>query len=592
MMESVTRLRDWLSIKWLDGELRAELEDLLAAYGREGDGGPAAGEIEDRFYRDLEFGTAGMRGILGAGLNRMNTPNVMRATQGFAAHLNDAVRAAGETRPAKAAIAYDNRRNSELFAFEAACVFVANGIETYLFGRLSATPLLSYTVRELGCDGGVVVTASHNAKEYNGYKIYGNTGCQCLPDEAGKIAALIEGVDFSSGIKTVADTYTGSIAERRAAAAAAEPLLHIIPDDFEERFVDAVLEATPECGSIDMADLNVVYTPLHGAGNIPVRSALAKLGVGKVTVVPEQELPDPEFTTCPEPNPENAKALKLGLALCEKLAAEGEAPDILIATDPDSDRVAIAVHDGGDYRRINGNELGILLLDFVTRRNKEAGVFRDDEIVITTIVSSPLVSVMAADSGAETRLVLTGFKNIGKVMDELARAGEEGRYLFGFEESCGYLSGTHVRDKDAINASALICAAAALSKSEGVTLIGRLDEIGKKFGYYHDEVAEFIMPGEKGMEDMARIMEAARTPAVRDAFKGALAEYVDFREVPGLEGNVVEFKFADGSRAMMRPSGTEPKLKIYISARAASKEAAAAEFAGIRDRVVAAVGLA
>jgi phosphoglucomutase len=589
MINYAKNLNEWLSMKNLDEGLRAELEELLEASEREGETGPAHDEIEDRFYRDLEFGTAGMRGVLGAGSNRMNTPNVRRASQGFAEHLN--AKAAGEDRPARIAIAYDSRHNSELFAFEAACVFVANGIETYLFGRLSATPLLSYTVRELGCDGGVVVTASHNPKEYNGYKIYGNTGCQCLTDEASRIAALIEAVDFSSGIRTVADKYNGTLSERRAATAASEILLHIIPDEFEDNYVESVLEHTPEHKGIDASKLKVVYTPLHGAGNIPVRSALAKIGITDVTVVPEQELPDPKFTTCPYPNPEKSEALTLGIALCEKLRAAGSAPDLLIATDPDSDRIAIAVYDVGEFVLISGNQLGVLLLDFVTRRNKELGIFTDDKVLVTTIVSTPLVSLMAADSGVETRKVLTGFKNIGKVMDDLAHAEEIDRYLFGFEESCGYLTGTHARDKDAIDAAVITCAAAALAKSEGKTLVGRLNEIYEKFGYFHDGVAEFVMPGEKGMEDMARIMENARTPEVRDKFGDELAEYRDFRPTLGAEGNVIEFEFTDGSRAMMRPSGTEPKLKIYISSCGASKENAEETFSTIRDKVIAAVGL-
>jgi phosphoglucomutase len=584
------KLNDWLSMKDLDEGLRTELEELLEASKREGKTGPAHDDIEDRFYRDLEFGTAGMRGILGAGSNRMNTPNVRRASQGFADHLNAVVKAAGEDRPARIAIAYDSRRNSEIFAFEAACVFVANGIETYLFGRLSATPLLSYAVRELGCDGGVVVTASHNPKEYNGYKIYNNTGCQCLTDEASRIAALIEAVDISTGIRTVAGNYTGELAQR-CAAAASEVLLHIIPDDFEDKYIESVLEHTPEHKGIDVSNLKIVYTPLHGAGNIPVRSALTKIGITDVIVVLEQELPDPEFTTCPYPNPEKPETLTLGLALCEILRAAGSAPDLLIATDPDSDRIAIAVYDAGEYVLFSGNQLGVLLLDFVTRRNKELGTFTDDKVLVTTIVSTPLVSIMALDSGVETRKVLTGFKNIGKVMDDLARTGEIDRYLFGFEESCGYLTGTHARDKDAIDASVITCAAAALAKSNGKTLVGRLNEIYDKFGYFHDGVAEFIMTGEKGMEDMARIMENARTPEVRDNFGDELAEYRDFRPTLGAEGNVLEFEFMDGSRAMMRPSGTEPKLKIYISSCGTSKENAEATFSVIRDKVIAAVGL-
>jgi len=469
MFDNITRLNEWLSMKNLDSELRAELEELLAEAEREGESGPAHDEIEDRFYRDLEFGTAGLRGVLGAGSNRMNTPNVRRASQGFAEHLNEKVRAAGEGRPAKAAIAYDSRRCSELFAFETAAVFAANGIETYLFGRLSATPLLSYTVRELGCDGGVVVTASHNPKEYNGYKIYSSTGCQCLTDETSRIAACIESIDMNTGIRTVADKYEGDTAGRRAAAAS-EPLLHIIPDDFEDKYIEAVLEHTPEHRGIDISNLKAVYTPLNGAGNIPVRSALAKIGVGEVTVVPEQELPDPEFTTCPYPNPEKPEALARGLALAEKLRDDGDAPDLLIATDPDSDRTAIAVYDSGEYVLISGNQLGVLLFDFAIRRNKELGTFTDDKILVTTIVSTPLVSLMAADEGVEVRKVLTGFKNIGKVMDDLARVGEVGRYLFGFEESCGYLTGTQVRDKDAIDTSVMVCAAAALLQVRGQDL--------------------------------------------------------------------------------------------------------------------------
>ncbi|MDR1292489.1 MAG: phospho-sugar mutase, partial [Clostridiales Family XIII bacterium] len=446
MTDSMTKLREWLALPGLAADMRAEL-DGLAARCEAGDEAAVA-EIEDRFYRDLEFGTAGLRGVLGAGTNRMNTLIVRRATQGYAEHILAKPASGGKERP-RVAIAFDNRRNSDVFAFETACVFVANGIETYLYDRLSATPLLSWTVRELDCDGGVVVTASHNPKQYNGYKIYNAHGCQCLDADAKDVSDRISAVAIADGAKTVADKYSGSLPGRIAAADAAEELFHIIPHSFEAAYVDRVREATSlRAGTA--SGLSVVYTPLNGTGSVPVRKVLADIGVGAVEVVPEQRDPDPDFTTCPAPNPEKEEALKLGLELCRRRRDEGKAPDLLIGTDPDCDRVGCAVYDGSDYVRLTGNEVGVLMFDYIAETRAELGAMPDRPVMVTTIVSTPLTLAIADRLGVSVVKTLTGFKYIGDRVNALEADGGADRFIFGFEESCGYCAHTLARDKDGV----------------------------------------------------------------------------------------------------------------------------------------------
>ena len=577
--KELEEMDDWLAQESLDPQVRSELEALKARYDAAPDDEKVIEEIGDRFYRFMEFGTAGMRGVMGAGPNRINIHTIRKISQGYAKHL--VAKTAGSGEPPKAAIAFDNRRNSDLFAFEAACVFVANGVRTYLFRQLSATPLLSYTARVLGTDGGVVLTASHNNKEYNGYKIYDSHGCQCMPEEAELVSNRIDDVDMWKDIKTVSDLYTGADAKTRMEnAAAGEELLSLIDISMEDDYIEEVLQTSLTSNAL--ANLNVVYTPLNGTGARPVQNILAKAGVGSLSVVPEQVDPDPDFTTAPEPNPEKPAALKLGLDLCKKLQSEGNAPDVLIATDPDSDRLGSAILHNGEYVRLSGNQVGVLIFDYVINCRERDNKMPQDPVFVTTIVSTPITGEMADKHDIEMRKVLTGFKNIGDQMNKLEDDGEEGRYIFGFEESCGYLSGIYARDKDAQNASLMLLEAAGVLKQENKTLLDRMEELYLEYGYYLDGLDELVRPGEKGMLEIKEIMAKLREPEFRDAFSsdvccmadyhtGERSEYKDdgvvkmFPIVDVPESDVVEFDFSDGCRILARPSGTEPKLKIYYT---------------------------
>ena len=591
-MDEITKeleeMNDWLAQEQLDPPVRAELESLKSRYEAAPDDAEIIEEVGDRFYRFMEFGTAGMRGVMGAGPNRINIHTIRKISQGYAEFLVE--KTAGSGRPAKAAIAFDNRRNSDLFAFEAACVFIANGVETYLFKQLSSTPLLSYTARIIGTDGGVVLTASHNNKEYNGYKIYDSHGCQCMPEEAELVSDKIDAVDMWKGIKTISDLYAGDdLAMRRENAAAAEPLLTLIGLSMEDDYIDEVLQTslTPNA----LADLKVVYTPLNGTGARPVQKILEKAGVGCMTIVPEQADPDPDFTTAPEPNPEKLAALKLGLDLCKRLQDEGTAPDILIGTDPDSDRLGSAVLHEGEYVRLSGNQVGILIFDYIINCRERDAKMPPEPVFVTTIVSSPITGEMADKHNIELRKVLTGFKNIGDQMNKLESADEETRYIFGFEESCGYLSGLYARDKDAQNAALMLLEATGVLKQQNKTLLDRMEELYAEYGYYLDDLDELVRPGEKGMLEIKEIMAKLRDPEIMKSFSsdvrctadyhtGERTEYKEdgvvkiFPIVDVPESDVVEFDLADGCRILARPSGTEPKLKIYYTGVGPSETAA------------------
>ena len=565
--------RAWLGLPGLDPDGKKELEDLVSA-AENGDH-EAIAEISDRFYRDLEFGTGGMRGVMGEGRNRMNVTMIRRASQGYAEHIIADAAERGVAEP-KAAVAYDSRKFSDLFAFETACVFVANGIRTVLYDRLSATPLLSWTIRKLNADGGVVVTASHNPKEYNGYKIYDHTGCQCLTEQANDVIARIEATDPVSGIKTVAGNYSGSPADRMAAAAAGQPLLTLLGEDNINEFIEVVLNARLRHDKAD--NVSVVYTPLNGAGNYPVRSVLSRIGVGSVRVVPEQENPDASFATCPFPNPEKTEALELGFELCSKYRLQGDPPDVLIGTDPDCDRLGCAVFDGNDYVQLSGDRVGVLLFDYIVETRREKGLMPARPVLVTTIVSSPLAVAIARANGVEAWLCLTGFKHIGYEINKLGlERGNTDDFIFGYEESCGYLTQPHVRDKDAVNAAMMLCELISYHKSQGKTVFDRLEELFRKYGYYSEGLAEFVRPGEKGMQEIARDMELARRATESDFGKKITGRVDYLKDATGLpESDVVQYDFEDGSRVLFRPSGTEPKLKIYFSVRAASAEASSA----------------
>ena len=520
--------------------------------------------ISDAFYKDLEFGTGGLRGVIGAGTNRMNIYTVGKASQGLAAYVNS-VKQNG-----KIAVAYDSRIKSELFARTAASVFAANGIKVYIYKELMPTPMLSYAVRRLGCDAGVVVTASHNPAKYNGYKAYGPDGCQLGLEAADYVLSIMNKVDIFDEVKTV-DFDT----------AVKNGDIEFIGDDVIEDYLNCVLacRVAPEA---DVKSLKVIYTPLHGSGNKPVRSILSKIGVENVTVVPEQELPNGNFPTAPYPNPEIRQAFECALKLAETVK-----PDLLLATDPDCDRVGIAVNTGDDYKLLSGNDVGALLLDFVLSRRKANGTLPEKPIAVKTIVTTELCRKIAADYGCELRDVLTGFKFIGEQITNLEEKGEENRFVFGFEESYGYLGGTYVRDKDAVIASMLICEMVAFYKAQGLLLTDVLDGLYKKYGYYFCSQKSFTCEGESGMKRIAEIMDTLRrdTPAEIAGEKVVKADDYEKSVSRNLENgteskitlpvsNVLCYYMADGSSLIVRPSGTEPKIKLYIGSVGTTEDGA------------------
>ena len=534
----------WLAQPALDDVVRQELVGIA-------DDDAA---ITDRFYRDLEFGTGGLRGVIGAGTNRMNLYTVRKATQGLADYLN------ASDLPKKVAIAHDSRHNGALFAREAARVLAANGITAYTYPRLEPTPALSWAVRYLGCGAGICVTASHNPAKYNGYKVYGADGCQITLEAAEKILAAIEKIDCFDDVR---------LADFDEAAAAGK--IVGIGDACLDDFVQAVYDLRVGDGAgIDA--LKLVYTPLNGTGLECVSKLLKKLGVTHVTVVPEQEKPDGDFPTCPYPNPEIREAMQKGLELCDKVH-----PDLLLGTDPDCDRCGTAVPDGkGGYRLITGNEMGIILLDYICRTRLAQGTMPADPVAVTTIVSTDMATPVAKKYGVELRRTLTGFKFIGEQIGRLEAEGGADRYIFGFEESYGYLSGAHVRDKDAVNATLLVCEAAAWYARQGKTLLDAIEALYKEFGYYRNALCSFTFEGERGMHTMQQLMQNLRTGAPTALAGYAVESCVDYdTDGTGLpRANVLEYRLAGGHKLMVRPSGTEPKIKVYLSAVGDSEAAA------------------
>ena len=513
-------------------------------------------EIAERFSTDLAFGTAGLRGIIGAGTYRMNIYTVRRATQGLADYLKE------QQEKVSVAIAYDSRIKSDLFAKEAASVLAANGIRAYLFPELAPTPALSFAVRELGAQGGINITASHNPSQYNGYKVYGGDGCQMTDAAAGAVFEKIEHVDtfsvrtvpFEQGVKD------GTIV--------------ILGQEILDRYLDKVEEqcVNPEIAA--KSGLKVIYTPLNGAGNKCVRAILKRIGITNVKVVPEQEKPDGNFTTCPYPNPEIKQVFECGLKL-----AQEEEPDLLLATDPDSDRVGIAVKDGEDYRLFTGNEVGVMLLNYILSQRTEKGTMPQRPFTVKTIVTTPLVDEVAKKYHCEVKNVLTGFKYIGEQIGLVEKAGEESRYVFGFEESYGYLAGTYVRDKDAVVASMLICDMAAYYKTKGKNLVDVIHDIYEEFGYCINTTDNYQFDGLSGMEKMAGLMAQLRenTPNAIGGWKiVSMSDYLVSRQTDFCTGksseialpksNVLSYQLENGASVIVRPSGTEPKIKVYVSA--------------------------
>lgn len=504
-------------------------------------------EIKDRFAVALKFGTAGLRGVLGAGTNRMNIYVVRQATQG----LVNWVKTQGGNQ--LVAISYDSRINSDVFAKTAACVLAANGIKVRIYDALMPVPALSFATRYYEANAGIMVTASHNPAKYNGYKAYGPDGCQMTDEAADIVYAEIQKTDILSGAKMM-DFEEGMKAG----------LIAYVGDDCKEALYDAIKSRSVRPGICKTAGLKLVYSPLNGSGLVPVTRILKDIGITDITIVPEQQYPDGNFPTCPYPNPEIFEALRLGLELAEKSGA-----DLMLATDPDADRVGIAMKcPDGTYELVSGNEVGVLLLDYICAGRIEKGTMPEKAVAVKSIVSTPLADAVAKNYGVELRSVLTGFKWIGDQIARLEAAGEVERFIFGFEESYGYLAGPYVRDKDAIIGSMLICEMAAYYRSIGSSLKQRMEEIYDKYGRYLNKVDSFEFPGLSGMDKMAGIMDDLRKNPPTEIGGYPVVKVTDFKkpEETGLPAaNVLIYKLEGGAEVIVRPSGTEPKIKTYFT---------------------------
>ncbi len=544
---------EWLKNASDDSNLISELENIK----NDDDA------IYDRFYRSLEFGTAGLRGILGAGTNRMNIYTVRVATQGLANYLLK------KYDSSSVSISYDSRINSDLFAAEAARVLAANGIKVYLSTELQPTPVLSYAVRYHKSQAGIMVTASHNPSMYNGYKCYGSDGCQMTDNDATAVYNEIIKLDCFTDVKLCDFD-----------KALADGSIEYIKDEFYESYLTKVEEQAVNKGICEGSGLRVVYTPLNGAGNKLVRKILDRTGVKDVHIVKSQEMPDGNFPTCPYPNPEIRETLEEGLKLCREVK-----PDLLLATDPDSDRVGIAVPDGDDYRLITGNETGIMLSNYILSNRKALGTLPENPVLVKTVVTSVLMEKVAQKYGCELKNVLTGFKYIGEQILELEQKNEENRYVFGFEESYGYLAGTYVRDKDAVVASMLIAEMTAYYKRQGKTLANVIDELYKEYGFYNNTTLSFEFDGALGMQTMKNIMDSLRNCELTEMAGFSIVKQADYllsfekdyikgttTEIKLPKSNVISFSLEGGNAIIVRPSGTEPKIKIYFTGVGTDKE--------------------
>lgn len=567
-MSSATKEKwnGWLNDPSIDEATKQELRNL--------ENNPA--ELEDRFYRDLEFGTGGLRGVIGAGSNRMNRYTVARATQGFARYI---LEAHGDKagRPS-VVIAHDCRHFSPEFTLEAALVLAGNGIVAKLFPSLRPTPQLSFAVRDLKATGGIVVTASHNPPEYNGYKVYNATGGQLVPHEAERVIANIQEITSFAQVKRI----TREEAE-------AGGLLVWLGEAEDEAFAETVANTSVNRDLMAAGaakDLVVVYTPLHGTGNLPVRRVLEKIGFTQVHIVKEQEMPDANFSTVKSPNPEEREAFTMAIELGKKIGA-----DILIGTDPDADRMGAVVRNAqGEYEILTGNQSGSILVHYVLSQMKEAGKLPSNGAVVKTIVTSELGATIARHYGATVFNTLTGFKYIGEKMNEFEQSGEY-TYLFGYEESYGYLAGNYARDKDAIVASTLICEAAAYYKRQGKTLIDVLQDLYAQFGYYREALASRTLKGKDGLAQIRALMEDFRSNPPQQVAGVGITKLLDYSL--GLDGlpkeNVLKFLLEDGSWFCLRPSGTEPKIKFYFAVRGTSDEDAKSRLARMQEEVLARV---
>ena len=515
--------------------------------------------IEDAFYRDLAFGTGGLRGVIGAGINRMNIYTVAKASQG----LSDYVNSHFPEEARSIAVSYDSRIKSDVFSKVAAGVFAANGIKVHIYPELMPTPCLSFAVRELKCSAGIMVTASHNPSKYNGYKVYGADGCQITTEAAAQILAEIEKLDIFDDVRSM-DFETG----------VEEGKIRYIPESVYTAFVDAVKSQSMLDESVEIdKNVAIIYSPLNGTGLKPVLRTLKESGYDNITVVREQEKPDGNFPTCPYPNPEIREAMALGIDYAKKYQA-----DLLLATDPDCDRVGIAVRSReGDYVLLSGNETGMLLLDYICSRRQETGRMPEDPVLVKTIVTIDMAERIAAHYGVRTVNVLTGFKFIGEQIGLLEKDNKAESYIFGFEESYGYLSGSYVRDKDAVDGAFLICEMFAYYRTRGISLLDKLNELYETYGYCLNTLHSFEFEGAAGFEKMQKIMADFRKGV--DSFGGKkVVSCLDYSQ--GLDGlpksDVLKFLLEDHCSVVVRPSGTEPKLKTYISVSAENSEAAKA----------------
>ena len=546
---------EWLEKATGDPDLKAELESIK---GNDD-------EILDRFYRSLEFGTAGLRGVIGAGTNRMNIYTVGRATQGLADYLN-----ANYDNPS-VAIGYDSRIKSDLFSKEAASVLAANGVKVYIYDELEPTPCLSYAIRYYHTQSGIIITASHNPAKYNGYKCYNPNGYQMTDEEAAEAYEYIQKVDYFTGIKKV--DFDDAVNAGK---------IEFIGEKVINSFLDEVQKQCINPEIVKNADLKVIYTPLNGTGNKPVRAILDRIGVKSVYVVPEQEYPDGNFPTCPFPNPEIKQVFEIGLEMNRKIGA-----DILLATDPDCDRVGIAVPDKtGELVLMSGNEVGAMLLNYILSQRLEKGTLPKSAIAVKSFVSTDLAEVIAKKYNCTFKNLLTGFKYIGELITNLEKEGRASDFVMGFEESYGYLAGTHARDKDAVVASMLICEMAAYYKTKNMNLVDVMSSLYDKFGYYCNEVKSYTFEGAQGMEKMAQIMDTLRqnppktigdfiVTAVSD-YKTSKITFTDGKEekIELPKSNVLAFALENGNKVIVRPSGTEPKIKAYLTAIGNDKESA------------------
>lgn len=558
----------WLNSDIINEETKSELRNISDEK-----------EIEDRFYQDLDFGTGGLRGVIGAGSNRMNIYTVSKATQGFANYLNKSF-----TDPS-VAIAFDSRNMSKEFAKAAALTLCANNIKVYLYESLRPTPVLSFTVRELKCKGGIVITASHNPKIYNGYKVYDEFGGQVTDAKAHTIIDCVNNVSDFSMIKNMDEK-----------DALEKGLLQYIGEDVDKIYYEKVKGLTIRTDLVkEKADtLKVIYTPIHGSGNVPVRSVLSQLGYSNVKVVKEQELPDGNFPTASYPNPENPDVFKLALKM-----AETEAPDIIFGTDPDCDRIGVVVKDSnGEYKVLTGNQTGLLLTHYVLSSLKETGKLPKNGVVIKTIVTTEGARAIAEDFDVQLMDVLTGFKYIGEKIRQFQEAGDK-TYLFGFEESYGYLAGNFVRDKDAVIASMLVCEMSLYYKEKGMSLYDALINIYEKYGYFKETLVSLELKGKEGQEKIGACLEALRNDPITEVNGVKVAKRMDYKKseeedvannakstIDLPKSNVLKYILDDSSYFVVRPSGTEPKMKVYLAVKSNSLENAEKDIAQFKEKVM------